>query len=157
MDMGKVDVLDRVAADLARGHTAPAIQRLSSLVAAHPTDLDLRRRLADAQRLVGNSIEAGRWGYLHADADPAETDAFERAYPSPARRLRELRWPVRGQAATDFARNRLTALGAADRATTVPAGTPGLRWLPRRTLVLALALTAPLAILGLYTAIQWLT
>src|SRR5438067_7684959 len=105
--MGKADVLDRVATDLARGHTTPAIQRLSSLVAAHPTDLDLRRRLAGAQRLVGNLVAAGRWGYLDADAEPAETAAFERAYPSPAQRLRELRWPPRGQAATDFARTRL--------------------------------------------------
>jgi hypothetical protein len=155
MGMGKVDVLDRVAADLARGHTTPAIQRLSSLVAAHPTDLDLRRRLADAQRLVGNRIEAGRWGYLHADADPAETEAFERAYPSKARRLRELRWPVRGQAATDFARSRLATLGAGGLTTAVPT-TPGLRCLPRRTLVLALVLAAPLAVLGLFTVIQWL-
>src|SRR5438067_9921093 len=101
--MGKADVLDRVATDLARGHTTPAIRRLSSLVAAHPTDLDLRRRLAAAQRLVGNLVEAGRWGYLNADTDPAETDAFERAYPSLDRRVRELRWPAEGYAATEFA------------------------------------------------------
>jgi hypothetical protein len=152
MDMGKVDVLDRVAADLARGHTMPAIQRLSSLVAAYPTDLDLRRRLADAQRQVGNQVEAGRWGYLHADADPAETAAFERAYPSPARRLRELRWPARGHAATDYARARLAALGA-DRAVTP---TRARRWRPGRRLVVALLFTAPLAVLGAVTVVQWL-
>src|SRR5438874_4537372 len=110
MDMPKADVLDRVDADLARGHTAPAIQRLSSLVAAHPTDLDLRGRLAAVHRMVGNRIEAGRWAYLHADADPAETAAFERAYPSAAQRWREVRWPAAGQAATEFARERLASL-----------------------------------------------
>src|SRR5262249_6282646 len=121
--MGKADVLDRVAADLARGHTTPAIQRLSSLVAAHPTDLDLRRRLAAAQRMVGNVVEAGRWGYLTPDTALAETLAFERASPSPERRLRALRWPPRGHAATDFARGRLAELGA-DR---VPAPAPRTR------------------------------
>src|SRR2546430_9545685 len=108
--MAKADVLDRVAADLACGYTAPAIQRLASLVHAHPTDLDLRRRLAAVHRMVGNRVEAGRWGYLHADADPAETEAFERAYPSVGRRRRELHWPAHGQAATEFARSRLAGL-----------------------------------------------
>jgi hypothetical protein len=91
--MGKADVLERVAIDLSRGHTAPAIQRLSSLVHVHPTDLDLRRKLAEVHRMVGNWVEAGRWSYLLHDADPAETQAFERAYPSPIHRLAALRWP----------------------------------------------------------------
>lgn len=91
--MGKADVLERVAVDLSRGHTAPAIQRLSSLIHLDPTDLDLRRRLADVHRMVGNWVEAGRWSYLFVDADPLETSAFERAYPSPLRRLHALRWP----------------------------------------------------------------
>ncbi|MBX6357656.1 MAG: hypothetical protein IRZ05_17610 [Micromonosporaceae bacterium] len=93
--MPKPDVLERVAADLALGHTQPAIQRLSSLVAAHPTDLDLRRRLARLYRMVGNRIEAGRWNYLTPGADTGELAAFERAFPSPSRRLAELRWPQR--------------------------------------------------------------
>jgi hypothetical protein len=153
MHMGKVDVLDRVAADLARGHTMPAIQRLSSLVAAYPTDLDLRRRLADVQRQVGDKVEAGRWGYLHADADPAETAAFERAYPALARRLHELRWPARGQAATDYARTRLAALGA-DRVVVTPTGVR--RWRPGRRLFVALLVTTPFAVLGAVTVSQWL-
>jgi len=98
MGMAKADVLDRVLADLARGYTAPAIQRLSSLVNAHPTDLDLRGRLAAVHRTVGNRIEAGRWGYLHPETPPEETRAFERAYPVAGVRLRKLRWPTRGQA-----------------------------------------------------------
>ncbi|MBO0868481.1 MAG: hypothetical protein J2P15_07940 [Micromonosporaceae bacterium] len=163
--MGKSDVLDRVAADLARGHTQPAIQRLSSLVAAHPTDLDLRLRLAAAHRLVGDAVEAGRWSYLDADADPAETRAFERAYPSAGQRLRRLRWPDReGHPATDFARARLTGLiaagraGSGDRRRLAPAllapvrlpavGTPAL-WLVGVPLV-------ALAIIGAVTLLRWL-
>lgn len=111
--MGKTGVLDRVAADLARGSTHSAIQRLGSLVAAHPHDLDLRRRLAAAYRRVGNRIQAGRWDYLTLGADPAEIQAFERAYPSARARLRQLRWPHRpGEAATQYARDRLRRLVA---------------------------------------------
>src|SRR5256884_4466700 len=147
MGMPKADVLDRVDADLARGHTAPAIQRLSSLVAAHPTDLDLRRRLAAVHRMIGNQIEAGRWEYLHADADPHATAAFERAYPSAAQRLREVRWPAGGQAATEFARSRLATLADA----TGPAPTPrpaAPRRPARRLLAVAVAVATPLAGLG---------
>lgn len=123
--MSKPDVLDRVSADLALGHTQPAIQRLSSLVATHPTDLDLRRQLARLHRMVGNRIEAGRWDYLTPGADTTETAAFERAFPSPARRLAELRWPrwseilrssatdVLGQLALPSPRSRAADLGQA--------------------------------------------
>src|SRR5690606_30889892 len=75
--MGKAEVLNRVAADLARGSTHRAIQRLSGLVAAYPTDLDLRRRLAAAYRRAGNRIQAGRWDYLTIGADRRDTAAFE--------------------------------------------------------------------------------
>lgn len=111
--MGKTGVLDRVAADLARGWTHPAIQRLSSLVAAYPQDLDLRRRLAAAYRRVGNRIQAGRWDYLTLGADPRDTHAFERAYPSALARLYQLNWPYRPtEAATQYARDRLSRLAA---------------------------------------------
>jgi Family of unknown function (DUF6584) len=152
MGMAKSAVLDRVAADLARGYTTPAIRRLSSLVAAHPTDLDLRRRLAAVHRMVGNGIEAGRWGYLLPETEPTETAAFERAHPQPAVRLRKLRWPAHGQAATEFARGRLAALaGAAEP----PAGSRRAVRRPRWRL-LALALTAPFALVGAVTVVQWL-
>jgi hypothetical protein len=125
--MGKTYVLDRVAADLARGTTHPAIQRLSSLVAAYPTDLDLRRRLAAVHRRVGNRIQAGRWDYLTIGADTRDTSAFERAFPSATARLRAVRWPYRaGQAATAYARARLEKLmaaAAAERSTAHQAGT----------------------------------
>jgi hypothetical protein len=151
MCMAKADVLDRVDADLAQGHTAPAIQRLSSLVAAHPTDLDLRQRLAAVHRQVGNLVEAGRWSYLSPAADPAETTAFERAYPVPARRLRALRWPDRGYAATEFARTRLTALSAA----LAPAPAPR-RSRRRLAAWVAFAVGLPFAVLGVLTVIQGL-
>jgi hypothetical protein len=146
--MAKADVLDRVDADLARGYTTPAIRRLSSLVAAHPTDLDLRRRLAGLHRMVGNRIEAGRWGYLHPDTAPAECEAFERAYPAPHARLRRLRWPAGGQAATEHARARLAALARSVRR-------PAPRsW--RRHAWLAVAAAAPFAAVGTATVVRWL-
>jgi hypothetical protein len=115
--MAKTYVLDRVAADLARGHTHPAIQRLSSLVAADPSDLDLRRRLAAVYRLVGNRVQAGRWDYLTIGSNADDTRAFERAFPSAMARLRQIRWPQRaGEAATAYARERLAALMAAAHA-----------------------------------------
>lgn len=115
--MAKTLVLDRVAADLSRGFTHPAIQRLSSLVAAHPTDLDLRRRLAALHRKVGNRVQAGRWDYLTIGASADDTSAFERAFPSAVARLREVRWPHRaGMAATGYARTRLDKLVAAAEA-----------------------------------------
>jgi hypothetical protein len=150
MYMAKADVLDRVDVDLARGYTAPAIQRLSSLVAAHPTDLDLRQRLAAAHRQVGNLLEAGRWSYLTSAADPRETTAFERAYPVPALRLRALRWPERGHAATEFARTRLTGLSATDPA--APPARPSRRLAAWVTFAVAL----PFAVLGAVTVVQWL-
>jgi hypothetical protein len=152
----KADVLDGVAADLARGHTDPAIRRLSSLVDAHPTDLDLRRRLATAHRLTGNDVEAGRWSYLSADADASETAAFERAYPRPEVRLRRLRWPVReGHPATDFARARLAALTVAVTAGRDPARRSRRRWRPLAAALVGLPLAA-LAVLGAVTVAQWI-
>lgn len=164
--MAKADVLDRVAADLSRGQTQPAIQRLGSLVAAHPTDLDLRRRLAAVHRLVGNAVQAGRWSYLNADADAAEVLAFERAYPSPVARLRELCWPAQeAHAATEFARERIAALTAAQpqRAGVRPAGgqpaapaaaaTVAPRW---RYRLIALVVALPFAVVGAITVVQWI-
>src|SRR6185437_8057022 len=125
---------DRVAIDLAGGRTQPAIQRLSSLVAHHPTDLDLRRRLAAVYRLIGNRIQAGRWSYLQQDADEAEVAAFERAYPSARRRLSALRWPASTRlAATAYARQRLddlAALASTEPRKLVAAVVTPSRWTP---------------------------
>ncbi len=92
--MGKSETLRRVDADLARGHTHLAQQRLASLLAVHPADLALRARRADIYRRVGDWAQAGRWGFLTEDASPAEVAAFERAWRSPSARLRALRLAV---------------------------------------------------------------
>jgi hypothetical protein len=165
--MAKTYVLDRVAADLARGLTHSAIQRLSSLVAAYPNDLDLRRRLASLHRRVGNRVQAGRWDYLTIGADADDIRAFERAFPSPVARLREVRWPLRaGEAATAYARRRLAKLIAAaaaerPRTTEARASAPQAPPLPRvllrpRLLATAAVVLAPLVIVGASTVIQWL-
>jgi hypothetical protein len=183
--MAKPDVLDRVSADLAVGHTQPAIQRLSSLVAAHPTDLDLRQRLAKLHRMVGNRIEAGRWDYLTPGADCEEVAAFERAFPLPSRRLAALRWPqlpellVPGTparpgrvartsprrrasdsvlVATGYARDRLESL---IRAVTVEranqTATARRRWSPRAAGLAAAGLAVAIfVVLGAVTVTQWL-
>ncbi|WP_435206907.1 DUF6584 family protein [Micromonospora sp. bgisy143] len=89
--MAKEQVLAKVAADLERGHVHPAMQRLASLTAAYPDDLELRARRAALYRQVGNVAEAGRWGFLGEDASAREVAAFERAYGNAWRRLRALR------------------------------------------------------------------
>ncbi|MFI7595820.1 DUF6584 family protein [Micromonospora sp. NPDC049359] len=89
--MAKEQVLARVAADLERGHVHPAMQRLASLTAAYPDDLEVRARRAALYRQVGNVAEAGRWGFLGEDADAREVAAFEQAYGNAWRRLRALR------------------------------------------------------------------
>lgn len=85
--VAKEQVLAKIAADLERGHYHPAMQRLASLTAAYPDDLDLRARRAALYRQVGNLIEAGRWGFLTEDVTPEEIAAFERAHPGAWRRL----------------------------------------------------------------------
>ncbi|BCJ75845.1 hypothetical protein CS0771_53890 [Catellatospora sp. IY07-71] len=85
--MAKQQVLAKVEADLRRGHVHPAMQRLASLTAAYPDDLDLRARRAAVYRQVGNLVEAGRWGFLSEDAAAEEISAFEKAHPGAWRRL----------------------------------------------------------------------
>ncbi|NUO56760.1 MAG: hypothetical protein HOV78_08865 [Hamadaea sp.] len=156
--MPKAPVLDKVAVDLAHGHTQPAIQRLSSLVNAYPHDLDLRHRLAAVHRMTGNAVEAGRWDYLNPTAEPAETSAFERAFPSAPRRLAALRW--RGSAdlaPTEHARRRLVELTeAAEREVAPPAETrPRGRRGALAVAALAGALVVvALAVLGAVTILQ---
>ncbi|TQJ22400.1 hypothetical protein FBZ33_2653 [Micromonospora sp. A202] len=88
--MAREHVLAKVEADLRRGHVHPAMQRLASLNAAHPDDLELRARRAALYRQVGNVAEAGRWGFLTEDASAQEIAAFERSYPSAWQRVRLL-------------------------------------------------------------------
>ena len=106
-----MDTLARVEADLAAGRIPMARQRLRGLVASFPRDLSLRRRLGEVYRLYGEPAEAGRWMYLEADRNPAETYAFEERYSAPLRRMRALAW--RGPeslAGTAFAAQQLAAV-----------------------------------------------
>jgi hypothetical protein len=89
--VAKEDVLARVDSDLRRGHVQPAMQRLASLTAADPDDLEVRARRAALNRQVGNRVEAGRWGFLTEDVQGFEIVAFERAFPTAWERLRTLK------------------------------------------------------------------
>ncbi|MEV6970658.1 DUF6584 family protein [Hamadaea sp. NPDC051192] len=156
--MPKAPVLDKVAVDLARGHTQPAIQRLSSLVNAYPHDLDLRHRLAAVHRMTGNAVEAGRWDYLNPTAEPAETAAFERAFPSAPRRLAALRWHGTADLApTEHARRRLVELTEA-AAEEVPAPAEERphrhRFLTAAALIAGAVVVVALAVLGAVTILQ---
>lgn len=106
--------LARAAADLAAGDGVLARRRLSDLLTSHPARLDVRDALAAAYRADGHTAQAGRWSYLAEHRDPAEQDAFLRAYGhDPFRLMTALRW--RGpedDAATEVARERLRALRA---------------------------------------------
>lgn len=89
--MVKAHTLARVDADIDQGRTHLAAQRLTSLIRADPGDLDLRVRRAAVSRRVGDTTEAGRWGFLTEEAAESEITAFERSYSDPWRRLRSLR------------------------------------------------------------------
>ncbi|MCX5558802.1 DUF6584 family protein [Streptomyces sp. NBC_00038] len=109
--MTLIATLARVDADLAAGRLPVARQRLRGLVSSHPQNLLLRRRLAEVYRLYGEPAEAGRWMYLEADRDPAETSAFEARYSTPPRRMRALAWNgPEALAGTDFAARQLAAV-----------------------------------------------
>lgn len=89
--MAKDDVLARVAGDLSRGHTHPAMQRLATLVANFPEDFSIRARRAALNRQIGNHAEAGRWGFLTEEVTDPEIAAFERACPLAWDRLKCLK------------------------------------------------------------------
>jgi Family of unknown function (DUF6584) len=154
--VAKSDVLARVKNDLAQGHTYVAIQRLRTLLAVDPDDLEVHQVLADVYRQTGNLVEAGRWSFLTGQPHPDELAAFERAHPDPWLRLRLIRWhgdPVLLPNAA--ARARLSALRrAAERA-----GPPD-RWnrrdsapQSRGTTVPCLFVAVALAVLGSLAAI----
>lgn len=107
-------MLARVKQDLALGHTYTATQRLRTLLAIQPDDLELRDRLTSVYRQTGNLVEAGRWGFLTNNLSQAELVAFERANPDPWLRLRMLRWEGdESILPDDSARARLRQLAAA--------------------------------------------
>lgn len=155
--MAKSNLMDRVANDLAKGHTHPAKQRLHSLIAEHPTDLDLRRQLADVYRQTGDLVEAGRWSYLDEGADPLEILAFERAFPSLAGRRAALRWPARALPPTEWVRRRLTELPQINR-TTAQSAPQRMRLNIRLSSgrLAAVAVLCGLALVGLYAVVEQL-
>lgn len=163
--MAKSDVLARVKTDLAHGHTYVAIQRLRTLVAVDPDDLEVYRLLAGVYRQTGNLVEAGRWAFLTEDLRPDELAAFERANPHPWLRLRLIQW--NGDPAAlpdDAARARFQALrksaeraGPPDRwagADQQPAGRGSA--IPCLFVAVTLAILGSLAAIGMFRVIAML-
>lgn len=162
-------MLARVKQDLALGHTFMATQRLRTLVAIEPDDLELRRMLASVYRQTGNLTEAGRWAFLTGELTAAELTAFEHANPDPWLRRRMLRWDGDGSALPDAAaRARLRVLDAAARATGPPsdyhdalrAGRAPVRstrgnTIPCLFVLIALGGLGALAAIGLIRIIGW--
>ena len=108
--MAKADVLARVRADLAAGHTHLAVQRLRTLLATLPEDLEVRSLLAAVYRQTGNLVEAGRWGFLTDDVRPDELAAYHKANSDPWQRLRLLHFAGDPAVLPDAAEERLAQL-----------------------------------------------
>jgi len=73
------DVLTEVEDDLAHGDHASARRRLREALITRPHRMDLRRRLAEVYRMLGDLPQAGRWGFLEDDAPADEIQAFRTA------------------------------------------------------------------------------
>ncbi|MFD9741686.1 DUF6584 family protein [Umezawaea sp. NPDC059074] len=156
--------LHRAAEELTRGDLASVLrarQRLAGLVGTYPNRLDLRDKLAAVYRLLGNTVQAGRWSYLSEVRDDVELLAFEHAYKTPVARLTALNW-VGGESAadTDTARTRLMAL---HRAATeqiqdelvVAEKEPGRSWVACALIAFGLAVLAVLIVTGAITVVQF--
>lgn len=106
--------LHKAAEELQRGDLASVLrarQRVAGLVGTFPQRLDLRERLAEVYRVLGQPAQAGRWTYLSDERDPGELLAFERAYRRADSRLVALSWQGRvDEAPTETARTRLASL-----------------------------------------------
>lgn len=163
--MAKADVLARVRADLAAGHTHMAVQRLRTLLATLPDDVEVRSVLASVYRQTGNLVEAGRWGFLTTDVRPSELAAFAKANPDPWQRLRLLQFSGDPVGLPDVVTERLVLL--ADEAhssgpPTLPVGdyrqepkSRGTAWPCLFTLVVLSTVTV-LAGVGVIRIIAWL-
>lgn len=155
--------LARVEAELARGETAMARQRLRGLIGSYPHRLDLRERLAQVYRDGGDLAQAGRWSYLSENTIAAEQQAFTRLYCDDALRMMVmLAWRgTEDDAPTAIARARLTELRkAAERQSGGPVTwdnpVPPVRESGRRervTLYLVGLLFASVVILGVIGAL----
>ena len=106
--------LHKAAEELHRGDLASVLrarQRVAGLVGTYPQRLDLRERLAEVYRVLGQPAQAGRWTYLSEDRNSDELLAFERAYRRADARLVALSWQGRvDEAPTETARTRLASL-----------------------------------------------
>jgi hypothetical protein len=106
--------LHKAAEELHQGDLASVLrarQRVAGLVGTYPHRLDLRERLAEVYRVLGQPAQAGRWTYLSEERDPEELLAFERAYRRAEARLIALSWQGRvDEAPTETARTRLNSL-----------------------------------------------
>ena len=152
--------------DLAAGQTYLATQRLRTLVATHPDDLDVYRLLASVYRQTGNLAEAGRWGFLTDEVRPPELEAFARVHANPWSRLRLLRWS--GDPATlpdDTVRERLAILVEEAETSGPPEVWAGSYRAPRKSrgsalpclfTVVALTIVAVLAAIGALRALHWI-
>jgi hypothetical protein len=87
------DVIAEVEDDLAHGDHASARRRLREALVTRPHRLDLRRRLAEVYRMLGDLPQAGRWGFLEEDAPDDEIQAFRTACGEDASHMLEaLAW-----------------------------------------------------------------
>jgi hypothetical protein len=87
-----------------------AIQRLRTLLATLPDDVEVRSLLASVYRQTRNLVEAGRWGFLTDDVRPIELVAYAKANPDPWQRLRLLQFSGDPVGLPDAAAERLVDL-----------------------------------------------
>jgi hypothetical protein len=157
--------LHRAAEELTRGDLASVLrarQRLAGLVGTYPTRLDLRDKLAAVYRLLGNTVQAGRWSYLSEVRDEVELLAFEHAYKTPVAQLTALNWTGGESAAdTETARTRLMELHRAATAqiqgelVVAEQQEPSRSWVTCALIALGLALLAVLVVTGAITVVQF--
>jgi hypothetical protein len=163
--VAKADVLIRVRQDLELGHTYLATQRLRTLLAVDPNDVDVYALLAGVYRRTGNQVEAGRWAFLTDELSDGELAAFVRAHPSASMRLRLLRWTgdpekLPGDAGRQRLRELIAAAeqeGASDRYHG-PDATTGSRGVLLPCLFVALVILALGALggIGLFRFVDWI-
>ncbi|MCC8245818.1 DUF6584 family protein [Saccharothrix luteola] len=155
--------LHKAAEEVERGDLASVLrarQRLVGLVASYPDRLDLRERLAQVYRLLGDAAQAGRWSYLAEARDEAEVAAFERAYRTPLARLRAMNWTSgEAGASTATARERLVALRAAAneqlRAELSVADDRDSSWGTNALVLVGLVIVLLCFVVGAVTLVMW--
>ena len=98
------ETLRKVDGELADGDLSLALRRLHGLRSTYPRNIEIRMRLTEVYRALGEVAQAGRWGYLRRPRDPVEEReraAFEAwanaqrggRWRAAARALELIRWP----------------------------------------------------------------